>query len=173
MSNGTTPSSGSAFGKFLGFVCIVGLIGLIVFLDMRRRDAEQKLSQLSMKYEQQNGNQAQNQEAAKQIVNKVRKLFVIPADVDPTVATIVDVNELRTRNAFYNKAKNGDNLIVTQDRAILYDPVADKIIDVVPVQIQATATAGQVSSQTRELGTKESVSSSVSSKSASSASSKK
>ncbi len=139
MSN--APSSSSAFGKFLGFLCVLGLIGLIVFLDIRRREAEKKLMQLSMQVGQQNGNQAQNREAAKQIVTKVRRLFAIPGDVDPTVATIVDVNQLRTRNVFYNKAKNGDHLIVTADRAILYDPVADKIIDVVPVQIQPTAAA--------------------------------
>ncbi len=162
-------SSSSSFGKFLGFVCVVGLIGLIVFLDMRRREAEQKLTQLSMKYEQQQGNQAQNQEAAKQIVAKVRKLFVIPAGVDPTVATIVDVEQLRSRNIFYNKAKNGDHLIVTEDRAILYDPVADKIIDIVPVQIQPTAPV--IESQTRGAGVKPVSSvSSVSSKAASASS---
>lgn len=139
MSNGA--SSSSSFGKFLGFVCIVGLIATIIFLDMRRREAEQKLTQLSVQYGQQKGNQTQNQEAAKQIVAKVRRLFAIPADIDPTVATIVDVAQLRSHNVFYNKAKNGDHLIITSDRAILYDPAADKIIDVVPVQIQPTAAA--------------------------------
>ena len=125
-------------GKLFSILILIGLIALIIALDMRRRDAEKKLMELTMQVEQQQGgNQAQNQEVAKQVVEKVRRLFVISADADPTVATIVDVNQLRARNAFYNKAKNGDHLIVTSDRAILYDPVADKIIDVVPVQIQA------------------------------------
>ncbi len=125
----------------LNILILAGLIALIVVLDMRRRDAEKKLMELSVQVEQQGGNQAQNQEVAKQVVVKVRRLFVIPEGVDPTVATIVDVAQLRSRNAFYNKAKNGDHLIVTSDRAILYDPVADKIIDVVPVQIQAPTAA--------------------------------
>lgn len=158
MSDGTSASS-SAFGKFLGFVCIVGLIATIVFLDVRRREAEKKLAQLSVKYEQQNGNQAQNQEAARQIVTKVRRLFAIPSDYDPTVATIVDVEQLRSRNEFYNKAKNGDHLIVTSDRAILYDPVADKIVDVVPVQIQpktdATAEEPPAEAESQEPGSSE------------------
>ncbi|NOS67681.1 MAG: hypothetical protein HOO67_04940 [Candidatus Peribacteraceae bacterium] len=148
----SSTSSSSGFGKFLGFVCVVGLIGLIVLLDMRRREAERKYMQISMEYEQQNGNQAQNREAAKEIVTKVRRLFSIAADTDPTVATIVDVEQLRSRNAFYNKAKNGDHLIVTSDRAILYDPVADKIIDVVPVQIQPTTPAAVGTSSSAKAG---------------------
>ena len=127
------------------------MIGLVLVIDMRRRDAERKLTELSMKYEQQGGaDQAQNQEAARLIVEKVKRLYTLPTDVDPTVATIVDVEQLRSRNSFYNKAKNGDHLIVTNDRAILYDPVADKIIDVVPVQIQqasSSSAASAVSSQ--------------------------
>lgn len=164
----SSASSSSAFGKFLGFVCIIGLIALIVLLDMRRREAERKYTQISMQYEQQNGNQAQNREAAKQIVTKVRRLFAIPGDVDPTVATIVDVEQLRSKNVFYTKAKNGDHLIVTKDRAILYDPVADKIIDVVPVQIQATAAANAQTSV--KAGTSSAAASKTASKAASSAS---
>ena len=137
----STAQSGSTFGKMLSVLFILGLIILVVLLDMKRRDAEQKLTQLSMQYEQQGGNQAQNREAAQLIIEKVRRLYEIPPSVEPTVATIVDVQQLRARNAFYTKAKNGDHLIVTGDRAILYDPVADKIIDVVPVQIQAAAQA--------------------------------
>ena len=140
MELSTASSKGG--GKAIGALFIIALLVLVIVLDMRRRQAETKLMELSMKYEQQSGNQAQNREAAKQIVEKVRRLYEIPTGVEPTVATIVDVNQLRTRNAFYNKAKNGDHLIVTNDRAILYDPAADKIIDVVPVQIQPAAQAG-------------------------------
>jgi hypothetical protein len=138
-------ASGSKAGKFLGVLIVIGLIALVVVLDMRRRQAEQKLQELSVQYDQ--TGQAQNKEAAKAIVDRVRRLYTIPDDVDPTVATIVDVNQLRARNSFYNKAKNGDHLIVTNDRAILYDPTADKIIDVVPVQIQAPEAASSSSSK--------------------------
>lgn len=132
-------SSGSSFGKFIGVLIVIGLMVLVIFLDARRRDAERKLNELSVQYG--GAGQAQNREAAQAVIDKVRKLYTIPADVEPTVATIVDVNQLRARNAFYAKAKNGDHLIVTNDRAILYDPIANKIIDVVPVQIQAGASS--------------------------------
>ena len=142
----TTTAAPSKAGKAIGVLIVLGLIFLALVLDMRRRTAERKLMELSMQYDQQNGNQAQNREAAKLIIEKVKRLYAIPEGVDPTVATIVDVNQLRSRNAFYNKAKNGDNLIVTNDRAILYDPTADKIVDVVPVQIQAPAPAAAAGS---------------------------
>ncbi len=140
MDNSVPSSSAKkgSGGKVLSMIIVFALIVLVVVLDMRRRDAEKKLMELTMQVGG-SGNEAQNQEVAKQVIDKVRKLYVIPAGIEPTVATIVDVNQLRTRNAFYNKAKNGDHLIVTNDRAILYDPIADKIIDVVPVQIQAPA----------------------------------
>ena len=132
--------------KVLSTLLILGLLVLVVILDVKRRQAEQKL----FSFEQQTGNPAQGKEVAKQVVERVRKLIQLPTDVEPTVATIVDVEQLRQKNAFYNKAKNGDHLIVTSDRAILYDPIANIIIDVVPVQIQppaAGAPAGQVSDQ--------------------------
>ena len=82
---------------------------------------------------------AQNVAAAKEIVDKVRRHIVIPTAIEPTVATIVDVNTLKARNEFYKDAKNGDNLIVTPTRAILYDPDKDIILDVVPVQLTPQA----------------------------------
>ncbi len=125
--------------RSLAFLAIIALAILLVVVDMRRRAAETQLAQLTMKYQQDTGNQAQNQQAAQKIVDQVGKLIQLPAGVQPTVATIVDVDALRKRNAFYDKAKNGDYLIVTPDRAILFDAKANVIIDVVPVQIQAPA----------------------------------
>ncbi len=167
METTASPSrskKGSAIGKFFGFLVVLGLIGLVVVLDMQRRQAEQKLTELSMKYD--GANPSQNQEAAKEIVARVRKIYSIPAGIDPTVATIVDVTQLRARNAFYNKAKNGDHLIVTSDRAILYDPIADKIIDVVPVQIQEAAASSVSTSAAASLSSGRSTSSARTSSSA-------
>jgi hypothetical protein len=143
MENSTQKKSSA--GKTFAVLLFLALVVLVLVLDMRRRAAEQQVMELSMKNEQLAGNEAQNQANAKAVVDKVRKLYDIPVNVEPTVATIVDVEQLRARNPFYNKAKNGDHLIVTQDRAILYDPVANRIIDVVPVQIEAPAAASSSS----------------------------
>lgn len=115
----------------------VALVVLVVAIDMRRRSAEAQLAQLSLRLDQLNGGDAeQNKEIADKVVLQLRALIDIPEGVEPTVATIVDVNVLRERNPFYNKAKNGDYLVVTSERAILFDANQNKILDVVPVQLQ-------------------------------------
>lgn len=130
--------------KVLSAVIVIALLILVVTLETRRSQAQNQLEQLTIRLEQlQTGNTSQNREAAERIVERVRTLIAIPDDVVPTVATIIDVETLRQRNPFYLKAENGDHLIVTADRAILYDPDENKIIDVLPVQLQPE-TAPQV-----------------------------
>ncbi len=119
--------------KLLVTIVIVALAVLTFVNYSQRKAAEAQLAKISVEGGQV-GNQ-QNVEAAKRIVEKVKAHFVIPADIDPTVATIVDVDTLKAKNEFYKNAKNGDHLILTPTRAILYDPNKDLIIDVVPVQI--------------------------------------
>ena len=126
-------------------ILLVSLVVLVIVLDAQRRAAQAQLKQLTVKLEQLQGggNTAENQQRAKEVVQKVRMLMDIDTAVEPTVATIVDVKKLQAQNAFYNKAKNGDFLIVTPTRAILYDAAKNKILDVVPVQIDQTAQPNQ------------------------------
>ncbi len=126
--------------KLLTIVLVVALAVLAYVNYMKRVQLATELKKLSVQMEQlQTGNNPENVAQAKAIVDKVRAHIDIPTDVEPTVATIVDVNTLKARNDFYKNAKNGDNLIVTPTRAILYDPDRDMILDVVPVQLQAPA----------------------------------
>lgn len=119
-------------------ILIIGLAVLAFAFYRRSVVLANELQKLTMMNEQlQTGNTPESIAQAKAIVDKVRKHIMIPMDTEPTVATIVDVDALKSGNEFYKNAKNGDNLIVTPTRAILYDPVADIILDVVPVQIQA------------------------------------
>ncbi len=134
MEQQASPSS--ALKCILGILVVV-LLAFVLVLDGRRREVEQRLRQVSVRLEQvQAQNTAQNKELVKQVLVKVRKHFVLPLDPEPTVATIVDVEKLRGRNVFYQKAENGYHLILTTDRAILYDPKRDMIVDVAPVQLQ-------------------------------------
>lgn len=138
MDSMTTTPKKKSMSRVLGTVVVIGLLALVVVVDMKRRSAEAQLSALSMRLEQlTGGNTEKNKEEAKAIVAEARQLIDIPTNVDPTVATIVDVAALRKQNTFYNKAENGDVLIVTAERAILYRRSAHKIIDVVPVELKA------------------------------------
>ncbi|TSC78806.1 MAG: Uncharacterized protein G01um101425_965 [Candidatus Peregrinibacteria bacterium Gr01-1014_25] len=121
---------------------ILLLISLVV-INGKRRAAEQELNRLSVQLQQLQGNPQQNQEQANKILAKVKKHIVLDDKVQPTVAAIIDVKKLREQNPFYNKAENGDFLIVTQTRAVLYDPDKDMILDVAPVQLQQPAAPAQ------------------------------
>jgi hypothetical protein len=125
-------------------VLILALLVLVVFMDSRRRSAENRLNEMSVQLGQV-GDQ-ENREKAKAIVDEVRLHIDIPTDSEPTVATIVDVKKLQAQNPFYAKAQNGDYLIVTPTRAILYSTTEEKIIDVVPVQLEAATASSQRSS---------------------------
>jgi hypothetical protein len=146
----TTPTAhaaNSGMRSILVIVIIVAL-GVLAFMNYKQRLVlEDQLGKATLS-DNQVGNQ-QNVEAAKRIIERVKKHIVIPGDVDPTVATIVDVETLRARNAFYKNAKNGDHLIITPTRAILYAPDKDLIVDVVPVQLtpqQPASSAGSAAS---------------------------
>lgn len=115
---------------------LVLLLVLTVVLEVKRREAVSRVDQLSVQLEQiQKGTRA-NREAAQQVIEKVRKHIAIPLEPAPTVATIVNAESLKSRNPFYEKAENGDHLVITANRAVLYDPDADIILDVIPVQLQ-------------------------------------
>lgn len=125
--------SSSSLIKYILAVLVIVLLAFVIVLDGRRREAEESLRRVSVRLEQVQG---QKKELAQQVMAKVRKHIVLPTDPEPTVATIVDVEKLRKQNAFYKKAENGYHLILTTDRAVLYDPKRDIVVDVAPVQIQ-------------------------------------
>lgn len=124
----------AAIAAVLTLVLGVGLFVTYGQLNTARAD----LQRLSVQMQFQGDNEA-NQEKAKEIVEQVRALMQIDESVAPTVAAILDVEKLRKQNAFYAKAENGDYLVITKTRAILFDPETKTIIDVAPVQIQQKA----------------------------------
>ena len=71
-------------------------------------------------------------------IARVSKIIVLPEGEVPTVATIDDPSKLRGQ-IFFAKAKVGDKvLLYTQaKKAFLYDPVANKILEVAPVTLDA------------------------------------
>lgn len=74
--------------------------------------------------------------ANKTILEKLGKLIQLPTEENPTIATVNDIEKLKDQDFFAN-AKNGDKLIVYTNakKAILYDLIANRIIDVAPVNI--------------------------------------
>lgn len=77
-----------------------------------------------------------NQKQTSAILEKLGKIMDLPTDEVPQIATVTDPEKLKNQ-PFFAKAKNGDKVIIYSiaKKAILYDPIANKIIDVAPVNI--------------------------------------
>ena len=76
------------------------------------------------------------QEEAEKLIKKVSQLIVFPEGETPTVATVTDPERLKAQQ-FFSKAKSGDKVLIftNSKKAILYDPAANKILEVAPLNI--------------------------------------
>ena len=80
------------------------------------------------------------QKSNKELIDKVGKLMILPTGETPTVATVSDLAKLKN-NPFFAQAKQGDKVLIylKAKKAILYDPLINKIIDVGPIYIPSTS----------------------------------
>jgi hypothetical protein len=71
-----------------------------------------------------------------QLVARVGKLIVLPADETPTIATVSDPEKLKDQ-AFFKNAQAGFKVLIYTNakKAVLFDPVANKIVEVAPLSI--------------------------------------
>jgi len=76
--------------------------------------------------------ETQNQD----LIEEVGRMILLPEGEQPTIATVTDPSKLADQQFFAN-AKTGDKVLVFSlaKKAILYDPVAHKIIEVGPVNV--------------------------------------
>lgn len=85
---------------------------------------------------------AAKQDLAKQYLEQVKRLIDLETDEHTTVATITNVEKLRDRSAkFFAAAKNGDVLVITAKKAVLYNPKKQLIVNVAAVDIHTQADA--------------------------------
>ncbi len=70
------------------------------------------------------------------LLAQVSRLIVLPSGEDPTIATVSNIDVLRNQ-PFFSNSKNGDQVLIYTNarKAILYDPVNNKIVDVAPINI--------------------------------------
>ncbi len=66
------------------------------------------------------------------IIQDVGKIFELPTGA-PQIATVADVDSLKASQPFFDKARNGDQVLIYDALAILYRPSEHKIINVAPV----------------------------------------
>lgn len=75
----------------------------------------------------------------KKLVAEVGRFIDLPSDEEPTVATITNIEKLKNQPLFQN-AKNGDKVLIytKAKKAIIYDAIRGKIIDVSSVTLDAS-----------------------------------
>ncbi len=120
----------------IGATLIVVLVAVVVFQDVQRRDMQAQLQAITDAESQTEEAKLDDDATAIDILARVRRHITIPEGIQPTVAEIIDIDALRAKNPFYDQAQKGDYLIVTTDRAILYSPSRDVILDFVPIQLE-------------------------------------
>lgn len=80
----------------------------------------------------------------KEMIERVATHMVLPEGETPEVLTITEREKL-VGQEFFTKAKNGDILLVyyAAKKAILYDPILDKILEIGPVTVNNTPTPSE------------------------------
>lgn len=85
------------------------------------------------------------QESTGSVLEEVAKLYELPKDESPTIATVQDKSKLAGQ-AFFDQAENGDQLVVYEKSglAILYRPSQKKLVKVGPIDIKNETPTTQV-----------------------------
>ena len=75
-------------------------------------------------------------EGNRQLLANLAQFIVLPADEEPSIATVTDPEKLRGQQFFAN-ARQGDKVViyVKAQKAILYRPSENKVIDVAPLNL--------------------------------------
>lgn len=84
--------------------------------------------------------QNQNQTEAQKLVAEISQFLILPEDEQPTVATVSNIEALKGQPFFANAQKGNKVLIYTKaKKAILYDSIAKKIVEVAPINLGNSA----------------------------------
>lgn len=92
-------------------------------------------------------NHATGKTLQQKVITAIEKHMILPNNESPTLATITDTTKL-SKNSFFSKAKNGDEVLVyvKNQKAVIYRPSLDRVVDVGPV-ITGTSSSPYVTSK--------------------------
>lgn len=109
-------------GSFVFFIVLIGAIGCAGYFYYENKQLRNNPSQVA-------------EQEAEKIVAEIAKLIDLPEGEAPTVATVVNPEDLQDQ-PFFAKAKAGDRVLIYQaaGRAILYSPRDKKILEVAVFQ---------------------------------------
>ena len=122
------PEKSFDFSKLiLGVLLVAAVIGLLVILQKYY-----KLKKELTVLQDPSAQQAKAKAETDELVAKVGKLIALP-EGQPTIATVADSAALAKQQVFFKDAANGDKVLLYQDKAIIYRPGENRIINVGPI----------------------------------------
>lgn len=125
---------------------IVALLGATGFYFKKHRDLTARFNDVNAKYEELSSDpQAVQAAEVRKYIEEVGKVYDLPKDEQPSVATVKDKEQLKDQ-PFFAKAENGDITLIYSNAklAILYRPGTKQLVNVSSVTIQDSGTpAGQ------------------------------
>ena len=131
----TKRSKSSMFTIIILSVLLIIAIGAAVYFGIKFSGLKKTDSQLSAQLNTLQQDPAiRLKEENQQILTAVGKLINLPADEQPTIATVTDLTKLQGQ-PFFQDAQIGDKVLIYENakKAILYRPSTNKIIEVAPL----------------------------------------
>ena len=126
-----TSSGGSKTLLFIFFLLFLVATSGFVWSSYKNKKAEEQILFLSSPEAREELSKKETEE----LLAKVGKLIILPGG-SPVVATIIDVDDLKSQQAFYENANNDDKLLIYPSKAIIYSPEKNIIVNVGPVSIR-------------------------------------
>lgn len=125
----------------------IGAILIALFAGLYWR-AQVKLSKVQKQAQQQSANPVVKvQEESQQLIDQIGKLIILPSNEQPTIATVNDLSKLAGQPFFAN-AKLGDKVLIytKAQKAILFRPSENRIVELAPLNTGAASTQGSAPS---------------------------
>ncbi len=133
-SDKAKKSKGTSWRKRLPWIIVIILAVASVFLFFQYQQAKTKL----------NTTETGTSQSA-DLIKRVSKLVIVPANETPTIATVVHADKLRSQS-FFASAQDGDKVLVfsKEKQAILYRPSTNQIVTIAPVNVTQPTTGSNL-----------------------------
>lgn len=130
--NGTAPApSNFMFSKAVIAAWLFGILFLISALAlvwMYRQQQDLKLQNYNLSEEKKLNQEKKEINSEEDLLARLAQIMIMPED-KPVIYTVKGVETLSQTKPFYKNSKNGDRILLYKNRAILYRPSEDKIVN--------------------------------------------
>jgi len=117
-------STGAKIIVGLSIIAVVGVGGWFAWRSQSVNDLADLSTNLGAKL---------TDEQVQRVVKHLATFVAIPEGEQPSAVVLDDTEERARQQSFFRDAKDGDILVYFANRAIIYDPIADKLVNVGPV----------------------------------------